>query len=77
MRLTNPQLESLRASASESGYYAHDSYPPTKKLAALGLVEAYPLKFGRVRFHITDAGRDVLAGRSPALMGALKTLMSE
>ena len=61
MDLTKPQIEALKDAARESGVYANASYKPTQKLEELGLVEAYPLKFGRVKFHITEAGAAALA----------------
>ena len=57
-KLSEPQRKLLEKAVAEGSTFAVDSYPPVKKLLALGFIE--PMKEQSCRWTPTQAGRDAL-----------------
>lgn len=59
MKLSNAQLEMLHSAVHGNGGCA-ESYPPAKKLVALGFCIGHGGGFGSYRLVPTDAGRALI-----------------
>lgn len=61
MSLTKPQRELLETAVRDGFASCVESYAPSRKLVALGLVTPRPTSFGFHRIIPTDAGRAALS----------------
>lgn len=60
VKLTKPQQDLLADVVAGGGFTCVDSYPPARKLIALGLIKARTGPFGTYKIEPTDAGRDAV-----------------